>query len=104
MSDTKFTPKDVKKIAKLAHIPVTAREEKSLSDGFNETLSVVDKLLSVDVVGIRPTSQVTGLENVLREDKVDVERMFTQDQALKNAPATHNGFFKVDRVLEEKKA
>ncbi|MBI3386045.1 Asp-tRNA(Asn)/Glu-tRNA(Gln) amidotransferase subunit GatC [Candidatus Gottesmanbacteria bacterium] len=96
-----FTPADVKKIAILAHIPVTKQEEKTLADGFSQTISVIDKLTKVDVKNIEPTSQVTGLENVFREDEVEVERMFTQDQALSNANATHNGFFKVDRVLEE---
>ena len=97
----KFTAEDVHKIAKLANIPVTAREEAVLSEGFNTTMKVVDTLFSVDVKGVIPTSQVTGLENVLREDEIDGQRVFTQDQALANARRKHNGFFVVDQILED---
>jgi aspartyl/glutamyl-tRNA(Asn/Gln) amidotransferase C subunit len=97
----KFSSEDVHKIAKLANIPVTTREEAALAEGFNSTLKVVDTLFSVDVKGVTPTSQVTGLENVLREDEIDGERQFTQDQALANAPRTHNGYFVVDQILTD---
>ncbi len=96
-----FSPDNVKKIAKLANIPVTVSEERTLADGFNATMAVVDELVKVDVEHIPPTSQVTGLANVFREDEVDVTRMFTQDQALANAKRTHNGFFVVDLILED---
>jgi aspartyl-tRNA(Asn)/glutamyl-tRNA(Gln) amidotransferase subunit C len=91
---------DVKKTAKLARIPITAAEEKSLDEGFKTTLKVVDTLFSVDVKGVTPTSQVTGLENVFREDEIDGSRMFTQKEALANAPRKHNGYFVVDQILE----
>ncbi len=92
---------DVKKIAKLAHIPVTAKEEERLAKGFQATLKTVDTLFSVDVQGVEPTSQVTGLENVFREDEIDGSRRFTQEQALANAPRKHNGYFVVDQILED---
>lgn len=91
---------DVNAIAQLAKIPVTPEEKKSLTDGFTKVLGVLDDLKKVNVTGVVPTSQVTGLENVTREDEIDAERMFTRDQALANAPKKYNGFFVVDRVLE----
>ncbi len=97
----KFTSEDVHKIAKLANIPVSPREEAALADGFNTTMKVVDTLFSVNVAGVDPTSQVTGLENVFREDEIDGSRMFTQDQALSNAQRKHNGYFVVDQILED---
>lgn len=98
---TDFTPQDVKKIAHLAKISVTPQQEKDLADGFNTSIDIVDKLFSVDVDKIQPTSQVTELTNVLREDEVDPSRMFTQEQALSNAKKTHNGFFVVDQIIEQ---
>ncbi len=97
----KFTSADVHKIAKLANIPITTREEAALADGFNTTMKVVDTLFSVDIKGVVATSQVTGLENVFREDEIDGDRMFTQDQALTNAPRKHNGYFVVDQILTD---
>ena len=97
----KFSSDDVHKIAKLANIPITTREESPLAEGFNTTMKVVDTLFSVDVKGVIPTSQVTGLENVFREDEIDGQRQLTQDQALANAPRKHNGYFVVDQILED---
>lgn len=96
-----FKPADVEAIARLANIPVTDEEKKTLAAGFTTVLGVLNQLKNIDVKNVEPTHQVTGLENVLREDEIDTTRMFTQDQALANAPRKHNGFFVVDQVLEQ---
>ena len=101
MKAKKFTPDDVAHIAKLANIPITSVEEQKLADGFNTTMKVVDELFQVDVKDIEPTHQVTGFENVLREDVIDVERQFSQEQALMNAKSTYNGFFMVNQVIRQ---
>ena len=96
----KIISKDlVEHIAKLAKIPVSEGEKESLADGFNKTLIVIDELFKVDVFGIEPTHQVTGLENVLRDDVVDDKKTFTQEQALSNTKNKHNGYFVVDQIL-----
>ena len=96
-----MNPSIVHHIAQLANIPVTADEEKKLADGFSTTLAVVDELKKVDTKGVEPTHQVSGLVNIFRDDVVDAERMFTQEQALANAPHTHDGFFVVDQILDQ---
>jgi len=88
-------------IAQLANIPVTGDEEETLAIAFDETLEVVEKLKEVDVTGVQPTHQVTGLMNVLRDDIVDASRMFTQEEALANAKATYNGYFVVNQIIEQ---
>ena len=100
-SGTKITSEIVSHIATLANIPVTDTESEKLADGFTQVLAVVDSLSSVDVTGVEPVGQVTGLENVTREDEVQEERMFTQEEALRNAPRTHNGYFVVDQILDK---
>ncbi len=88
-------------IATLANIPATSSEEEKLADGFSTTLKVVDQLMDVDTQGIIPTHQVTGLENVWREDIEDSSRTFSQTEALANAPATHNGYFVVPQLIAQ---
>lgn len=95
-----FSVSDVKKIAGLANIPVAPAEEEKLAEGFTSTMNVVEELTAVNVKGVEPTHQVTGLENVLREDVVDNDRMFSQDEALSNASSTHNGYFVVPQVID----
>lgn len=87
-------------LAKLANLPLSASEAKELESQLQETLSVVDQLNQVDTKNTKPTSQVTGLENVFRPDLIDSTRILTQEQALQNAPNTHQGYFVVPAVID----
>lgn len=97
----KISTQSVDHIAKLAKIPVSEKEKEELAVGFNKTLGVVDELFKVDVTGVEPTHQITGLENILRKDEVDEKKTLTQDQALSNTKKKHNGYFVVDQILTE---
>ena len=99
---TKITKKQIQHIANLANIPVTDTEQEKLRVAFDETLTTIAELQSVNIKNTEPTHQVTGLINVLREDIVDSEHMFSQQQALANAKQIHNGYFVVPRIIEEK--
>ena len=98
---TSFNPADVAHIAKLANIPVSNDEIKKFADGFTTTIGVVNQLFSVDVQGVLPIGNVTGLENIFRNDEIDEKRMLTQPQALSNAKRTYKGFFVVRQVIEK---
>lgn len=99
---TKISKAQVKHIANLANIPIVAAEETKLQNAFEETLSTIAELQSVNITNTEPTHQVTGLTNILREDIVDTDAMFTQKQALANTKQSHNGYFVVPRIIEEK--
>ena len=88
---------DIRKLAKLANLTITPEEEEKYSQELSSTLDYVNKLNEVDTTGVEPTSQVTGLENVTRED--EVRPSLTQEEALSNAKSTKNGYFKVKRIL-----
>ncbi|MFA6424028.1 MAG: Asp-tRNA(Asn)/Glu-tRNA(Gln) amidotransferase subunit GatC [Candidatus Magasanikbacteria bacterium] len=59
---------EVRKIAKLARIKLTPAEEKRHADTISTVLNFVNTLNEVDTQGVEPTAQVTGLEDVTRED------------------------------------
>jgi len=89
---------EIAKLAKLARIGLSKEEEKSLASQMSEILDYASELDMVDVSNVVPTSQVTGLMNVTRIDKVvgcDIGR----EDLLANAPAEENGFIKVKKVL-----
>ena len=88
---------DISYVAKLANLPLSSEEKKKFEKQLEETIQYIDSLNEVDTKGIEPTSQVTGLENVTRED--EVKPSLTQEEALSNAKSTHNGFFKVKGIL-----
>lgn len=95
-----ISPQQVKHIAHLAQIPIDDDEASELSSAFEETLQVIENLKKVDVDQVETTHQVTGLENILREDTVDEKRMLTQEEALQNAEQTHQGYFVVPRLID----
>lgn len=97
---TTFTPQDVAHIAALANIPVSDNEKKQLAEGFTKTIAVVEQLNKIDVTGIEPV-HTTGLTNIMREDETDESRQFTQQEALKNAHRTYEGYFVVDQVIDQ---
>ncbi|MCB9812775.1 MAG: Asp-tRNA(Asn)/Glu-tRNA(Gln) amidotransferase subunit GatC [Pseudomonadales bacterium] len=99
ISSQKISTAQIIHIANLAAIPITKVEEEELRLAFEQTLNTIAELQSVDISNIEPTHQVTGFENILREDKVNQENMFSQKEALKNAKETHAGYFVVPRVL-----
>ena len=90
---------DIKHIAKLANLRLFPDEEKTLESQLEETISYVNKLSEINTDGIQPTSQVTGLENVERDDVAGPS--LSQEQALQNAKSKYNGFFKVEQILED---
>lgn len=90
---------DVSHIAKLANLPLSPNEKTKFESQLTETLDYVKQLEEIDTKNAEPTSQVTGLENVTREDVV-IPSM-PQEDALKNAKSTYNGFFKVPAIMEE---
>lgn len=98
---TKITTTQVQQIAKLANIPVSDQEATILAAGFEETLATIADLKSIDTTGVEPTNQVTGLENVWREDVVDEKRTFTQAEALANAKLSAQGYFVVPRIIKK---
>lgn len=91
---------DVSHVAKLANLPLTSNLKSQLESSLGQVIDLVNHIQKLDTTGVEPTSQVTGLVNVLREDKVDPSRILTQEQALSNAKSQHNGYFMVDAILE----
>lgn len=95
---TKLTRDDVLKLARLARIDLTEEEITEFEAEFNEILQYVEQLQAVDVEGLQPTSQVTGLTNVTRDDEVQ-DYGYTPEDLLKNVPAVENNQIKVKRMI-----
>lgn len=88
---------NVKHVAKLANLPLSENEEKKFENQLSDILNYIEQLNSVDTKDVEITSQITGLENVTREDKSTFS--FSQDEALSNSKSNYNEMFKVKKVL-----
>ncbi len=95
-----LTTQDVQRVAGLAGLPVSEALAEKLRPQLLSVLGFVGEIGTLDTEGVPETSQVTGLENIYREDVVDSSRTFTQEEALANAKRTYNGYFVVKAVFE----
>lgn len=86
------------KLAQLARISLSDDEVEEFSEELSAILQYVEQLSSVDVSGLRPTNQVTGLTNVMREDVVK-DYGYKPEDLLKNAPTTQANQLKVKRMI-----
>jgi aspartyl-tRNA(Asn)/glutamyl-tRNA(Gln) amidotransferase subunit C len=93
-----ITKKDVEYIAGLARIHLKEDEVVKLTANLEGILGYVEKLSTLDVSNVEPTSHALPLKNVFRADTV--KPSFSQADALKIAPQQHNGAFKVPQVIE----
>ncbi len=99
MSEKHLSESDVRRIAELAHIEVTDERVTETGQGLEKVLDFVDQLQAANTEGIEPTSQVTGLVDVLREDIVKPSSVSPQT-LLDQAPDQEAGYIKVKRVLK----
>jgi aspartyl-tRNA(Asn)/glutamyl-tRNA(Gln) amidotransferase subunit C len=94
----KLTREDVIRLAALARISLTDDEVAEFSEELSAILQYVEQLSSVDVSGLEPTNQVTGLTNVMREDEVKTYG-YEPHELLKNVPQTQDHMLKVRRMI-----
>lgn len=89
---------NVKHVAKLANLPLSSDEEEKYSEQLSEILEYVDQLNEVDTSSVEPTYNVTGLNNVTREDAPIPS--LTQEEVLSNASQKKNGFFVTKGIFD----
>ena len=93
-----LTNNDVLDLAKLAKLSLSNEEVEHFKKDLVEILNFVEKLNELNTEGLEPTHQVTGLTNVMRQDKVQdygIERKAILD----NVPQTDGNQIKVRKVL-----
>lgn len=93
-----LTREDVLKLARLARLQITDAEVDAFQKELNEVLEYVKQLDAVDVAGLKPTTQVTGLTNVMREDEV-IDYGIAPHALLALAPKKQDGHVKVRRMV-----
>lgn len=96
----RINSEQVEHIAKLARIELKEKEKEKFTNDLSSILDYVDKLNQVDTSNIESISQITGLENILREDEVKKDKLAVADKILKEAPVKKDNYFKVPKILE----
>ncbi len=95
----KLTLEQVKKVAKLANLPLSAEEVEIYANQLSAILDYIDQLNKVDTEGVEPTYNVSGKVDV--EAKDEAVASLTQEEALANVVNAKNGYFVTKGVFEE---
>ena len=83
----------------LARLRLEPGDVEFYAEQLGGILAHIDRLKQLDTDAIPPTAQVVEVANTLRED---VPRpCLSQADALANAPAAVDGFFRVPAIQEE---
>ncbi len=94
------TIKDVEHVAALARLSFSEEEKQKLTAQLNEILRYMEQLNQLDTSNVEPLSPVIELKNVFREDVL--RPSVPREEALKNAPAKTEEFFKVPKVIGDR--
>jgi len=90
---------EVRHVAVLARIGLEPGDEEFYADQLSGILRHIERLQQLDTEDIPPTAQVVEVESRLRED--EPRPCLSQEEALANAPAAVDGFFRVPSIQEE---
>lgn len=95
---TTLTREDVLKLARLSRLSLTDEEVDEYLEELQHVLQYVEQLKDVDVTGLAPTTQVTGLKNVMRDDSV-ADYGVAREDLLRLAPRSQDDQLKVKRMI-----
>lgn len=95
---TEISRDDVLHLAQLSSLQLKDEEVDALQQDIGNILGYIEQLGELDTKGIEPTYQVTGLQNIWRDDAVDQSGV-TREQLLALAPESRQNSVKVPKVL-----
>lgn len=89
---------EVRKVAKLARLALSAEEEEKMRVQLSNILHEVERLQALDLSDVPPTLQATDLSSVFRPDVA--RPSLPREEILSNAPDKVDGFFRVKGIFE----
>ena len=94
---TTISTSDIQHLASLSNLALADDEVDGLRQDLENIIGYIEQLGELDTSGVEPTYQVTGLENVWRED--EVQSGVSRETLLNLAPEKQNNQVKVPQVL-----
>ena len=93
-----ITNDDVRHLAQLSSLQMSDAEVESLRAGIEKIINYINQLDELDTDGVEPTYQVTGLQNVWRDDEI-IDSSVSRQQLLALAAEQSDNCVKVPKVL-----
>ena len=98
MDERTITIEQVRHVARLARLELSAAEEQSLQSDLSAILTYVEKLNELNTAEVEPTTQVGESGTPTRNDEITNQP--APEEMLANAPARSRNFFKVPKIIE----
>jgi aspartyl-tRNA(Asn)/glutamyl-tRNA(Gln) amidotransferase subunit C len=89
----------IEKLAHLSRLQFNDSEKEEIKHDLQRMIAFVEKLNELDLEGVEPLLHMSDEVNVLRED--EIKGSISREEALKNAPAHDEQFFKVPKVIKK---
>jgi aspartyl/glutamyl-tRNA(asn/gln) amidotransferase, C subunit len=93
-----ITNDDVRHLAQLSSLQMSDTEVESLRADIEKIINYINQLDELDTDGVEPTYQVTGLQNVWRDDEI-IDSSVSRRQLLALAAEQSDNCVKVPKVL-----
>ncbi len=92
-----FTEKDLDNLSQLARVSVSAEEKEKM---LHDMQSILGYVSEINAVSGSVEREVPELRNVFRDDVITHETGSNTKAVLSEAPATEDGFVKVNQVFK----
>ncbi|MFZ2190529.1 MAG: Asp-tRNA(Asn)/Glu-tRNA(Gln) amidotransferase subunit GatC [Candidatus Magasanikiibacteriota bacterium] len=97
----KLTTDQIEQIATLARLDLSEKEKAMYAEQLSVVLDYIEMLNEVNTDGVVETCQVTGLEDVVREDKVQEASEEIKQKLINSFPEKMGKLLKVKAVFED---
>ncbi len=87
----------VRKVANLARLELTADEEAQFTTQLGSILDYIEQLNQLDVTNVIPTTRAIDVSNITREDIL--QPYADREAILNSAPQQEGDFFRVPKIL-----
>ncbi len=91
---------NIEKIAKLANLKLSKKEELKFQKEMEAILKYIDKLNELKIDPIKPSSFINNLENIMYEDK-ETKTLSIPALLIKEALKSKNGYIVAPKVLKQ---
>lgn len=95
----KLTTDQIQQIATLARLELSEKEKQMYAEQLSVVLDYIEMLNEVDTNGVEETCQVTGLEDVVRADKVQEASEEIKQKLINSFPERMGKLLKVKAVF-----
>lgn len=93
-----ISKEEVEHVARLVRIKLNNEEKEKFAKDLSEIIDYVAELEKAPTEGVESISQISGLENIARTDKITLS--LSNEKVLQNAPDKKGNFIKVKKVFK----